>query len=311
MLNRFAILPAGVIALMCSSSLRAQTAPRAQAAGPATAGAAGQTDDDKWKDQKWNTPSPPASYWEKMKSGPARKHDLTGIWDAGGVEQGVQANGAYEYPDDPEHVGRDVPYTPLGKEARAKNKPATGMGQFPVAEVNDPTDYCDPLGMPRADLYALRVLEILQNANQVTILNQRDDAWRLIWTDGRELPEDAAPRWNGYAVGKWVDDYTFVANYVGMDPRTWLDIVGRPHSDVLKVEERWHRVNSDTLELTVTIDDPKFYTQPWKGLDKFVLHRLPDSFDISELICSATEMAEYNRLVGKPVDPAAADKTNK
>jgi len=204
-----------------------------------------------------------------------------------------------------------VPYTALGKEARMKNKPGTGMRQFPVAEVNDPVDYCDPAGMPRSDLFELRTLEILQKSDQVVILNQNNDAWRLIWTDGRPLPEDPAPRWNGYAVGKWADDYTFVANYIGMDARTWLDNVGRPHSDALKVEERWHRVNSDTLELTVTIDDPKLYTQPWKAMDKFVLHRLPDNYDMSERICSATETAEYNKLVGKPVDPSAGDSTNK
>jgi hypothetical protein len=306
MRNRLAIFTIAVIAALMSSSIlcAAQTATPSQAAG--------ETDADKWKSEKWNTPSPPAGYFDKLKSAPAPKHDLTGIWDAGGVQIGVQPNGAFEYPDDPEHLGHDVPYTALGKEARLKNKPGTGVsGQFPVAEVNDPVDYCDPAGMPRSDLFELRVIEILQNANQVAILNQHNDTWRIIWTDGRDLPEDAAPRWNGYAVGKWVDDYTFVANYIGMDPRTWLDNVGRPHSDALRMEERWHRVNSDTLELTVTINDPKFYTQPWKGLDRFVLHRLPDGYDISEFICSATETAEYNRLVGKPVAPAAADSTNK
>ena len=305
MLQRLALFTMAVIAALISLSISgaAQTAPLGQSAG--------QTDADKWKTEKWNAPSPPEAYWEKIKSAPAPKRDLSGIWDAGGVTQGVQPNGAYEYPDDPEHVGHDVPYTALGKEARMKNKPGTGMGQFPVAEVNDPVDYCDPAGMPRSDLFELRTLEILQKADQVIILNQNNDAWRLIWTDGRPLPEDAAPRWNGYAVGKWADDYTFVANYIGMDPRTWLDNVGRPHSDALKVEERWHRVNSDTLELSVTIDDPKFYTQPWKAMDKFVLHRLPDNYDMSERICSATETAEYNRLVGKPVDPSAGDSKNK
>jgi hypothetical protein len=307
-LDRLAVFAIAAIAALISSSIpgKAQTASATQS----TAGTS--ADNDKWKTEKWNTPSPPASYYEKLKSTPAPKHDLSGIWDAGGVLEGVQANGAYEYPDDPEHLGHDVPYTALGKEARLKNKPGTGVsGQFPVAEVNDPVDYCDPAGMPRNDLFELRVIEILQNTNQVAILNQHNDTWRIIWTDGRDLPEDPAPRWNGYAAGRWVDDYTFVANYVGMDPRTWLDNVGRPHSDALRMEERWHRVNSDTLELTVTIDDPKFYTQPWKALDRYVLHRLPDAYDISEFICSATETAEYNRLVGKPAAPTAADSTNK
>jgi hypothetical protein len=70
-------------------------------------------------------------------------------------------------------------------------------------------------------------------------------------------------------------------------------------------------VNADTLELSVTIDDPEFYTQPWKAMNKFVLHRLPDDYDISEFICSATETAEYNRLVGKPVAPVSAEGANK
>lgn len=295
-------------ALLWTCALRAQTAPPVAAAGQAAAG----TDAEKWTTEKWNTSSPPASYWQTLKSGPAPKRDLSGIWDAGTLEGGIQPNGAYQYPDDPEHQGRDVPYSASGKEARMKNRPGSGVsGQFPAAEVNDPVDYCDPQGMPRNDLFELRTVEILQKTNQTVILNQYNDTWRAIWTDGRPLPQDPAPRWNGYAVGRWVDDYTFVANYVGMDPRTWLDNVGRPHSEGLKVEERWHRVNADTVELTVTIDDPTFYTQPWKALDKFVLHRLPDSYDISEFICSATETAEYNRLVGKPVDPSAAESGNK
>jgi hypothetical protein len=309
MLRRLAVFTIAVIAASISSPLllAAQTAPP-----PQPGQAADATDADKWKTEKWNTPTPPESYWEKIKSGPAPKRDLSGIWDAGFLEGGIQPNGAYEYPDDPEHIGHDVPYTALGKEARMKNKPGLGVsGQFPLAEVNDPMDYCDPLGMPRSDLAELRVIEILQNTNQLVILNQHNDAWRIIWTDGRDLPQDPAPRWNGYAVGKWVDDYTFVADYIGMDPRTWLDNVGRPHSDALRMEERWHRVNSDTLELTVTINDPKFYTQPWKGLDKFVIHRLPGGFDISEAICSATEMSEYNRLIGKPTAPSTADSKNK
>jgi len=294
-----------VTPIMISSftSLWAQTSPSEQPTDQANA--------EKWKTEKWNTPNPPRSYYEKLKSAPAPKRDLSGIWDAA-MEGGTQANGAYEYPDDPEHLGHDVPYTPLGKEARMKNKPASGVsGQFPVAEANDPVDYCDPQGMPRNDLFEFRAVDIFQNKSQIAILNQYNATWRIVWTDGRELPDDPAPRWNGYAVGNWVDDYTFVAEYVGLDPRTWLDNVGRPHSDALRVQERWHRVNYDTVELTVTINDPKFYTQPWKALDRHVLHRLPDDHDMNEQICSATEMAEYDRIIGKPVAPPAADDTKK
>src|SRR5579859_2445252 len=224
MLNRLANFTIAAIAALTWASISpAQTAAPAASAGQA----AGDTNAEKWKTEKWNTPSPPESHWETLKSAPAPKRDISGIWDAGTLQGGIQPNGSYEYPDDPEHLGRDVPYTALGKEARMKNKPGSGVsGQFPAAEVNDPVDYCDPEGMPRSDLFELRVVEILQKTNQVVILNQYNDTWRIIWTDGRPLPEDPAPRWNGYAAGKWVDDYTFVANYIGMDPRTWLDNVG-------------------------------------------------------------------------------------
>jgi len=86
--------------------------------------------------------------------------------------------------------------------------------------------------------------------------------------DGRELPKEILePRWYGYSVGKWTDDYTFVGETVGLDERTWIDNVGRPHSDQLKVTETWHHVNHDILELTPTIDDPKMQTTRWTALD--------------------------------------------
>ena len=48
-----------------------------------------------------------------------------------------------------------------------------------------------------------------------------------------------------------------------------MDLAGRLVSDALNVEERFHRVDHDHLELTVTIDDPKMYTKPWVAMNKF------------------------------------------
>ena len=153
------------------------------------------------------------------------------------------------------------------------------------------------MGFPRMELFELRTIELAQTANQVIYLNQWYGNWRIIWTDGRELPKDPDPRWNGYSVGKWVDDYTFVVETVGMNPRSWLDHAGRPHSDALRVEERFHRVDHDNMELTVTIDDPMMYTKPWLGINKFPLHLLPSDFDMPELLCSPIDMAAYNRKI--------------
>ena len=102
-------------------------------------------------------------------------------------------------------------------------------------------------------------------------------------------------------MGKWEDDYTFVVQTNGLDERTWLDNAGRPHSSDLRVEERFHRVDRDTMQLTVVINDPQIYTKPWVAADKFPLHLRPDDFDVREMIYSPTETEEYNKTVTTPV----------
>jgi hypothetical protein len=153
------------------------------------------------------------------------------------------------------------------------------------------------------ELWELRTLNLIQTVKQVVLLSPFYGNYRVIWTDGRELPKDPDPRWNGYSVGNWVDDYTFVVETVGLNPKTWLDHAGRPHSADLRVEERFHRVDHDTMELTMTIDDPKMYTQPWLALNKFPLHLQRPDFDIPELLCAPSEMAEYNKQIGSEVLP--------
>jgi hypothetical protein len=111
----------------------------------------------------------------------------------------------------------------------------------------------------------------------------------VIWTDGRQLPTDPEPRWYGYSVGRWADDYTFVVTGNGSDERTWLDNAGNPHSDQLRVEERWHRLSEKRMELTVTIDDAKAYTRPWVALDKLPFVQIPQNVDLIEMMNSASE----------------------
>src|SRR5207253_10909004 len=154
-----------------------------------------------------------------------------------------------------------------------------GLRSVLPGETNDPVAYCDPQGFPRENLFQLRTTQIVQTPVSVVILYEFDRIWRVIWTDGRELPKDPEPRWFGYSVGKWVDDYTLVVETTGTDERTWVDHAGRPHSGDMRVEERFHRVDHDHLELTVTLDDPKMYTRPWVALDKLVFNLEPQTFD--------------------------------
>jgi len=243
------------------------------------------------------TVSPQSATQKEKKAAPAPPHDLTGTWDPG--DNGIGQLGSRAMPEDgkPEHR---LPYNSAGQEALNRSKPSNGIRAVLPAETNDPVVTCDPQGMPREDLYEMRATQILQTPQKLFILYTFGKVWRVVWTDGRELPKDPEPRWYGYSVGKWIDDYTLVVRTTGLDERTWIDRAGRPHSDALRVEERFHRVDRDHLELTVTIDDPKMYTKPWVALDKLRFDLQPVDFDVREMLCSPSEFAEYNKLIGNP-----------
>jgi hypothetical protein len=274
------------------------------------------------------------------KPGPAPRHDLSGIWEpAKGPGAAIAGKGAmamescrrdkatgkfavqpnppltdtgYSTPDclKPEV---EPPYTPLGLKRLAAHKPTEGYRMVPPALTNDPTPICDPQGFPRIVLHNFRTSEIFQTENQVVILYEFNKKWRIIWTDGRELPKDAErpswsaqdspeSRWWGYSVGKWIDDDTFVAESNGFgDDDTWLDNAGLPHSDALQVEETFHRVDAVHLEMSIKITDPKIYTKSWLALDKLSLRLQPPNFDIHEMECSPSETNEYNKAFSKPI----------
>jgi hypothetical protein len=267
----------------------------------ASATVEGQTDAP--AEDAWGRPvEPPA---KGAKSAPAPRHDMAGIWQVDGVDEfgfrGILGIfGAPALPSDgyPNH---EPPYTKEGLEAYHRHKPVFGVDAVAAAQSNDPVKSCDPPGFPRSDLHSLSTVQILQTPVQMVVLYARYKNWRMIWADGRELPKDPDPTWDGYSVGKWVDDMTFVVQTNGTDDRTWLDNAGRPHSDQLRVEERFHRVDRDHMELTVTLDDPKMYTKPWVALDKQPFRLMPADFAMSETRCSPSEMAAYDSLVSKPI----------
>jgi len=76
----------------------------------------------------------------------------------------------------------------------------------------------------------------------------------------------------------------------------------------LRVEERFHRVNRDIMEITLTINDPQMYTKPWNALNKFPMRLQPADFDLREMICSPSEQAEFDKQVSRP---AIADTKKK
>jgi hypothetical protein len=274
---------------------RPQTAPPAKSGPPGQKAAPVDPEELQVHIDGWNRPIPKLD--KGQTSAPASIHDISGTWEpANGWRNGRQATGSYNYPSDGKHV---LPFTPEGEKAWRANKPVTGTTGVPEALVNDPFELCDPIGFPRVELHDLSAVQIVQTPKKLLLVFENDQVWRNIWTDGRDFSKITEPRWYGYSVGKWVDDSTLLVETIGLDERTWLDNAGRPHTKDLRVEERFHRVNHDILELTVTIIDPTYYSKPWNALDKYPMRLQSDSFDIRENVCSASEAAEYKKEVGE------------
>jgi hypothetical protein len=107
------------------------------------------------------------------------------------------------------------------------------------------------------------------------------------------------PRYFGYSVGRWVDDFTLEVQTVGTmsEDRVWLDSTGRPVSDQVRVTERLQRVDYDTLVWSETIEDPKVYTKPWETL-RLPMRLHDPRTDIQEYYCSPSEQENYNKLFG-------------
>ena len=218
---------------------------------------------------------------------PAPRRDLTGFWATAAAEK----------------LNEIPPMTPWGQEQFRARK---NQSQYPVAESNDPLKTCDPLGFPRATLYQVRGVGFAQMPGKMLELFQFNRVWREIWTDGRELPKNVGgnaadapdPRWYGYSVGHWEDDFTFVVDTVGSDERSWLDIAGHPHSIDLHVQERYKRLDHNNLELAITIDDPKTYTKPFV-ISNAKFKWIPQQ-DFEEQICVPSEMLQYLNVIANP-----------
>jgi hypothetical protein len=252
----------------------------------ASALAFAQNDAQRLQNRPWNNPGwrqlPPAN------AAPAPRRDLSGTWDAGAAGIGASLSAVTLKED-------GSPYTPLGEKLAKANRPGFGPRIALVAEINDPVVLGDPGGFPRIVLFELRPFHIAQTPHYVLMAYMWEQRWRVIWTDGRALPEDPDPRWYGYSVGRWEDDDTFVVNSVGMDDRTWLTNTGDPHSADLRVEERYRRVSQNTIELTVTLNDPAIYVKPWKPRNRLPLRLMPNGTDFMEMIPSVLEAQAYDR----------------
>ena len=126
---------------------------------------------------------------------------------------------------------------------------------------DDPGSNCRPTGIVKWTINPF-FRKFLQLPGLMVILNERDSAYRQIFTDGRSLPVDPAPTPNGYSVGRWEGD-TLVVETNGISDGQWLDRSGDPLTDAAKLTERFRRLNYGRMEIEITVDDPKAYTKPF------------------------------------------------
>lgn len=233
------------------------------------------------------TPQPSASKAASSKApvAPAPKRDLTGVWQ-------LQGTGSAESPA-PDAVM--PPMTPWAKVRFDAEKPGYGPRGTPAG--NDPILQCDPIGFPRV-MFMPMPFEFVQTHGRVLQFFEREHEYRSIWTDGRSLPKDPDPTWYGYAIGHWEGNDTFVVQSSGYNDKTWLGPTGYPHSEDMRVTERYRRVDNDTLQYEITITDPKAYAKPVVGPQR-IFKRKPGA-EIEELPCVWSEENSFAKRIREP-----------
>ena len=192
------------------------------------------------------------------------------------------------------------PMTPWAAARAAANKPTVGPDA--ALDANDPTLDCAPPGVP----YILVVptpFELVELPTQIIQLFEYSHFVRRIHIDGRAHPADlkdaGTHEWLGHSIGRR-EGPTLVVDTVGFSDATWLDRLGRPHSDALHVVERITPVDGDTLDYRVTIDDPTAYLAPWSGRLTF---KRRAGWEINEHTCvseEATQYREYRERAWRP-----------
>jgi hypothetical protein len=203
--------------------------------------------------------------------------DLNGVWNIQNTPQ--TRYHAYSF------SAQEPSMTPWAEERFKANKPS--FGPHAVEDSNDPVNPttvsavgCFPPGVPRIYLQPFP-MEVIQTPGRVILFYEFNHLVRQIFTDGRKHNTDLGPTWMGDSIGTWDGD-TLVVDTIGFNDKTWLDRAGHPHSTDLHVVERIRRPDHDTLQIAVTMEDPKAYTKPWNDTMTFKLHQ---KWNITEMIC--------------------------
>ena len=190
---------------------------------------------------------------------PNGKPDFSGIWHAATINKCNPATG--------EFCGIEIGGSPLALNI-GKELPGGLPFQPWAAELvkhryskDDPHVRCLPDNPPRTWVMP-HLTKIVHTPQLLVMLYEVNAMYRQIFIDGRPLPEDPNPSWNGYSTAKWDQD-TLVIQTTGFRDDLWIDMAGAPLTSAGKMTERLRRPTWGTLEVEITVDDPKVYTHPW------------------------------------------------
>ena len=158
---------------------------------------------------------------------------------------------------------------------------------------DDPNNKCLPSGTPEKDAVT-SPYKIMDFPGEVAILYESRTIYRQIFTDGRTMPKNFKPSWQGFSTGHWEGD-DFVVETSGLNGKIWMDTNGHPLTDAAHVTERFHRIDYGHMTIQITIDDPKAYTKPWTVTENPSL--LPDT-ELIEYVCEENNR-DARHIVGK------------
>jgi hypothetical protein len=177
-----------------------------------------------------------------------------------------------------------LPFTPWASQVRAERKGNDNK--------DNPDAHCMPLGLTQLHMHP-QPRKILQTRQAIAILYEANGNVRQILTDGRPTPKnDPTPWWYGYSIGHWEGD-ELVVETTGFRDDVWLDVEGSPLTSTGKMTERWRRPNFGSMQIDITIEDPKAYTKPFTVR---VNHRLMTDTELMEFVCEERDAVHY---VGK------------
>jgi hypothetical protein len=235
------------------------------------------------------SPRATAQYAAKAETG--MEHDLSGIWDAP-IGQRNQVPGAPPHNPAP-------PMTPAAQAQFDSNR--HGLTNDHPITIN-PVYRCHPPGLPDAYTNGGYPFEIVQTPQRIFIFYESAHLWRQIWMDGRKIPGDSDPLWMGYSIGHW-DAGDLIVETANFNDKTWIDGQGHPHSEDMKLTERFHRPDREHLQIEFAIDDPKSYTATW--IIRYH-YDLKPKWEIGEAFCI---VEDERRFLKKNVPQAGGQST--